>query len=48
MRLYENLRRGLPVQGTRARALLQEAGVPERPCGMRKLDTFQRALSPAY
>ena len=48
MRLYENLRRGLPVQGTRARALLQEAGVPEGPCGMCKLDTFQKALSPAY
>ena len=48
MRLYENLRRGLPVQGTRARALLQEAEVPEGPCGMCKLDTFQKALSPAY
>ena len=30
-----------------ARASLQEAGVPEGPCGRQKLDMFQKVLNPA-
>ena len=44
--LYENLRDGYPVQGVQAKELHRLAGVPEGPCGLQELETFQKALSP--
>ena len=41
---YVNLRRGLPVQGHRAKELHQLAGVPEGPCGIPEPEKFQAAL----
>ena len=42
---YENLKRGLPVQTRQARDLHRQAGVPEGPCGLPELQTFQRHLT---
>ena len=39
---------GRPRQGVYARQLHQAAGVPEGPCGLPELETFQRYLSPHY
>ena len=46
--LYENLRDSYPVQGVQAKELHRLAGVPEGPCGLQELGTFQKALSPKY
>ena len=43
--LWETLRDGYPRQKTRARELHQVAGVPEGPCGLPELATFQQYLS---
>ena len=42
---YDSLRRGRPLQQTQAQALHREAGVPEGPCGLPELATFQRHLT---
>ena len=42
------LRDGRPRQVTQARELHQLAGVPEGPCALEELETFQRVLSPHY
>ena len=43
-REWTNLRKGRPVQETRARALHLAAGVPEGPCGYPELQAFQDHL----
>ena len=47
-RNWENLKRGLPVQEKLAKELLQQAGVPEGPCGLEELQKFQAALGSDY
>ena len=42
---WNTLSRGLPRQKTRAEELHRAAGVPEGPCGLPELKTFQRYLS---
>ena len=41
---YDSLRRGRPIQERHARDLHRQAGVPEGPCGLPELETFQRYL----
>ena len=45
---WNALRQGQPRQATQARQLHQAAGVPEGPCGIHELETFQRYLGPTY
>ena len=42
---YESLKRGRPIQERQARDLHCQANVPEGPCGLPELDTFQRHLT---
>jgi len=42
---YVNLRRGKPAQERRAKELHRAAGVPEGPCRLPEIDTFQRHLT---
>ena len=42
---YVNLRRGKPAQLVQAQALRRDAGVPEGPCGLPEIDTFQKHLT---
>ena len=44
---YKNLKQGYPVQERLAKELHRLAGVPEGPCGLLELQTFQTAL-PGY
>ena len=44
---YDNLQRGLPIQGRLAKELHQLAGVPEGPCGLAELQKFQ-SVFPDY
>ena len=44
---YVNLRRGKPAQGREAKALDRVSGVPEGPCGLPEINTFQKHL-PEY
>ena len=41
---YVNLRQGKPAQGREARELHRVSGVPEGPCGLPEIDTFQKHL----
>ena len=41
---YKNLRQGNPAQGREARELHRVSGVPEGPCGLPEIDTFQKHL----
>ena len=45
---WETLRNGYPRQGVYARQLHQATGVPEGPCSLPELETFQRHLAPTY
>ena len=47
-RLWENLKRGLPVQEHQAKELHEQAGVHEGPCGLPELAKFQHALGSEY
>ena len=47
-RLWENLKRGLPVQEHQAKELHQQAGVAEGACGLPELAKFQHALGSEY
>ena len=47
-RNWENLKRGLPIQEKEAKALHQQAGVREGPCGIPQLKQFQEALGSDY
>ena len=47
-RRYKNLSNHYPIQGVEARALHQQAGVPEGPCGLEELQAFQQALGSNY
>ena len=48
LRDWDNLKRGYPVQQRQARALHQQAGVAEGPCGIPELRQFQQVLGPQY
>ena len=45
---WENLRNARPVQARQARALHEQASVPEGPCSLEELHQFHRVLSPHY
>ena len=45
---WDTLRRGRQLQTTEARELHQQAGVPEGPCGLEELQTFQDTLGSDY
>ena len=45
---WRTLLQGCKRQGIRARELHQAAGVPEGPCGIPELKTFQQYLTPTY
>ena len=47
-RNWENLKSGQPVQEKMAKQLHQQAGVPEGPCGLEELQSFQEALGHEY
>ena len=47
-RLWENLKRGYPIQEEEAKELHRQAGVVEGPCGLPELAKFQQALGPTY
>lgn len=47
-RMYDNMRKGRPVQETQARELHRLAGVQEGPCKVGELEEFQRVPSPKY
>ena len=42
---YRSLQRGFPDQGKNAKELHRAAGVPERPCSLPEIKTFQRHLT---
>ena len=42
---YTNLLKGCPIQGKRAKELHDLVGVPEGPCGIAEIETFQAYLS---
>ena len=44
---YKNLQQGKPAQGREAKTLHRVSGVPEGPCGLPEIDTFQKHL-PEY
>lgn len=46
--MYDNMRKGRPVQETQARELHRLAGVQEGPCKVGELEEFQRVPSPKY
>ena len=41
---YKNLKQGCPIQERKAKELHRVAGVPEGPCGLPEIETFQRHL----
>jgi len=45
---YNNMRKGRPLQGIKAKELHTMSGVAEGPCGLDELELFQKALSPDY
>ena len=47
-RNWKNLKSGQPVLEKLAKQLHQQAGVPEGPCGLQELQSFQEALGPEY